>query len=234
MQNGSERLCMTASLEQFVEAVKKTVLANDKRVPPPGKGALYIRPLLLGSGAILGVAPAPEYTFLIYVSPVGDYRKVSLGLNMKVDHNYHLAHSGGAGGVKSCTNCSPIVKSLVEARSSGFSDVLFLDAVTGRNIKEASTFNIFIVKGLFEGLKAYRTEDGRITLFRPDQNAFRMQTGADRLCMTSPSSDQFVQAVKKTVLANKKWVPPPGKGSLYIRPLLIGTGAVLGIASAPE
>ncbi|KAH0894949.1 LOW QUALITY PROTEIN: hypothetical protein HID58_057378 [Brassica napus] len=305
------RLCMTpASLEQFVEAVKKTVLANDKRVPPPGKGALYIRPLHLGSGAILGVAPAPEYTFLIYVSPVGDYRKVSLGVNMKVDHNYHLAHSGGAGGVKSCTNCSPIVKSLVEARSSGFSDVLFLDAVTGRNIEEASTFNIFIVKvqerdvtvdelleaeeveanekyanvnweelgfsliptdymymskckqgesfsegeivpygdipispcagilnygqGLFEGLKAYRTEDGRITLFRPDQNAFRMQTGADRLCMTSPSSDQFVQAVKKTVLANKKWVPPPGKGSLYIRPLLIGTGAVLGIASAPE
>ncbi|CAN6819933.1 unnamed protein product [Brassica oleracea var. botrytis] len=145
MQNGSERLCMTpASLEQFVEAVKKTVLANDKRVPPPGKGALYIRPLHLGSGAILGVAPAPEYTFLIYVSPVGDYRKVSV--NMKVDHNYHLAHSGGAGGVKSCTNCSPIVKSLVEARSSGFSDVLFLDAVTGRNIEEASTFNIFIVK----------------------------------------------------------------------------------------
>ncbi|CAF1712189.1 BnaC08g09160D [Brassica napus] len=142
MQNGSERLCMTpASLEQFVEAVKKTVLANDKRVPPPGKGALYIRPLHLGSGAILGVAPAPEYTFLIYVSPVGDYR-----VNMKVDHNYHLAHSGGAGGVKSCTNCSPIVKSLVEARSSGFSDVLFLDAVTGRNIEEASTFNIFIVK----------------------------------------------------------------------------------------
>nr|VDD00883.1 unnamed protein product [Brassica oleracea] len=137
MQNGSERLCMTASLEQFVEAVKKTVLANDKKVPPLGKGALYIRPLLLGSGAILGVASAPEYTFLIYVSPVGDYRKVSL--NMKVDHNYHLAHSGGAGGVKSCTNCSPIVKSLVEARSSGFSDVLFLDAVTGRNIKEAST-----------------------------------------------------------------------------------------------
>lgn len=102
-----------ASLEQFVEAVKKTVLANNKRVricglmflfsvwfliiicsnrsslngviffigskvPPPGKGALYIRPLLLGSGAILGVAPAPEYTFLIYVSPVGDYHKVSM------------------------------------------------------------------------------------------------------------------------------------------------------------
>ena len=47
------------------------------KVPPPGKGALYIRPLLIGSGANLGVAPAPEYPFLIYASPVGDYHKVS-------------------------------------------------------------------------------------------------------------------------------------------------------------
>nr|VDC65005.1 unnamed protein product [Brassica rapa] len=149
MQDGAERLCMSSpSVEFFVEAVKQTVLANKKWVPPPGKGALYIRPLLIGSGAILGVAPAPEYTFLIYASPVGDYHKVSFsGLNLKVDHKSHRAHSGGTGGVKSCTNYSPVVKSLVEAKSSGFSDVLFLDAATGRNIEEASACNIFIVKG---------------------------------------------------------------------------------------
>lgn len=46
------------------------------QVPPSGKGSLYIRPLLMGSGAVLGLAPAPEYTFLIYVSPVGNYFKV--------------------------------------------------------------------------------------------------------------------------------------------------------------
>lgn len=46
------------------------------QVPPQGKGSLYIRPLLMGSGAVLGLAPAPEYTFLIYVSPVGNYFKV--------------------------------------------------------------------------------------------------------------------------------------------------------------
>ncbi|CAD5315106.1 unnamed protein product [Arabidopsis thaliana] len=134
MQTGAERLCMTPpTLEQFVEAV-----------PPPGKGTLYIRPLLLGSGATLGVAPAPEYTFLIYASPVGDYHKVSSGLNLKVDHKYHRAHSGGTGGVKSCTNYSPVVKSLLEAKSAGFSDVLFLDAATGRNIEELTACNIFI------------------------------------------------------------------------------------------
>jgi branched-chain amino acid aminotransferase len=46
-------------------------------VPPQGKGALYLRPLLMGSGPILGLAPAPEYTFLIYAAPVGNYFKVS-------------------------------------------------------------------------------------------------------------------------------------------------------------
>lgn len=49
-------------------------------MPPFGKGSLYIRPLLMGSGAVLGLAPAPEYTFLIYVSPVGNYFKVLLSL----------------------------------------------------------------------------------------------------------------------------------------------------------
>ncbi|XP_010461861.1 PREDICTED: branched-chain-amino-acid aminotransferase 6-like [Camelina sativa] len=148
MQAGAERLCMTSpSLELFVDAVKQTVLANKKWVPPPGKGTLYIRPLLIGSGDTLGVAPAPENTFLIYASPVRDYHKVSSGLDLKVDHKHHRAHSGGTGGVKSCTNYSPVVKSLLEAKSSGFSGVLFLDAATGRNIEELSACNIFIVKG---------------------------------------------------------------------------------------
>ncbi|CAN6811473.1 unnamed protein product [Brassica oleracea] len=61
-------------------------------------------------------------------------------------------------------------------------------------------------QGLYEGLKADRTEDGRIMLFRPDQNALRLQSGAHRLCMPYPSVDQFVSAVKQVVLANKKWV----------------------------
>ncbi|CAA7048354.1 unnamed protein product [Microthlaspi erraticum] len=149
MQTGAERLCMTSpSVEQFVEAVKLTVLANKKWVPPPGKGTLYVRPLLIGSGAILGLASAPEYTFLVYASPVGEYHKVSSGLlNLEVNHKYRRSHSGGTGGVKSCTNYCPVVKPFLEAKSSGFSDVLFLDAATGRNIEEISTCNIFIVKG---------------------------------------------------------------------------------------
>ncbi|KAH9755920.1 Branched-chain-amino-acid aminotransferase 2 [Citrus sinensis] len=60
-------------------------------------------------------------------------------------------------------------------------------------------------QGVYEGTKAYRTEDGRILLFRPDLNASRMKIGAERMCMPSPSVDQFVDAVKQIALANKRW-----------------------------
>jgi len=59
---------------------------------------------------------------------------------------------------------------------------------------------------LFEGLKAYRKQNGNILLFRPEENALRMQIGAERMCMPSPTVEQFVEAVKDTVLANKRWV----------------------------
>lgn len=59
---------------------------------------------------------------------------------------------------------------------------------------------------MFEGLKAYRKQDGNILLFRPEENGLRMQVGAERMCMPSPTVEQFVEAVKDTVLANKRWV----------------------------
>ena len=72
MKRGADRLCMPSpSNDQFVNAVKQI-----------GKGSLYVRPLLMGTGASLGVGPAPEYTFLIYCSPVGSYHKVSYGFQL--------------------------------------------------------------------------------------------------------------------------------------------------------
>lgn len=62
------------------------------------------------------------------------------------------------------------------------------------------------LQGLFEGMKAYRTVDGRILLFRPEENALRMINGADRLSMPALPVDAFVNAVKQTVIANKRWV----------------------------
>ncbi|RVW56334.1 Branched-chain-amino-acid aminotransferase 2, chloroplastic [Vitis vinifera] len=108
MQVGAERMCMPSpSIHHFVEAVKQTALANKRWIPPPGKGSLYIRPLLMGSGPVLGLGPAPECTFLIYACPVGNYFKVSAPLNLFIDDEYHRATRGGAGGVKAITNYSP-------------------------------------------------------------------------------------------------------------------------------
>lgn len=83
---------------------------------------------------------------------------------------------------------------------------------------------------VFEGLKAYRTKDGHINLFRPDQNAKRMVNSAKRMMMEPYPEDSFVEAVKKVVLANEDFVPPYGSGgSLYIRPFMIGTEPVVGV-----
>ena len=72
---------------------------------------------------------------------------------------------------------------------------------------------------VFEGLKAYTTEDGRIVTFRPDLNGERMENSARRLEMPVFSKERFIQAVKETVKANAAYVPPYGSGAtLYIRP----------------
>lgn len=87
----------------------------------------------------------------------------------------------------------------------------------------------------FEGLKAYRTKDGSINLFRPDENAKRMQRSADRVKMPRVPVDMFVDACIQVVKANEKYVPPYGSGAtLYLRPFLIGVGDNLGVRPAPE
>lgn len=145
---GAERMCMPApSVEQFVEAVKQTVLANKRWIPPFGKGSLYIRPLLLGSGAVLGLAPAPEVTFLIYVSPVGNYFKEGLApIQLQVETKYHRATPGGTGDVKTIGNYAPVLKVQRSAKVEGFSDVLYLDAINKKYLEEVSSCNIFVVK----------------------------------------------------------------------------------------
>ena len=87
----------------------------------------------------------------------------------------------------------------------------------------------------FEGLKAYRTKDGSIQLFRPDENAKRLQRTADRLLMPQVPTDMFVEACKAVVRANEEYVPPYGTGgTLYLRPLLIGVGDIIGVKPAEE
>ena len=95
------------------------------------------------------------------------------------------------------------------------------------HVSEASTA-LHYGQQAFEGLKAYRTKDGSIHLFRPNMNAERLQRTADRLLMPQVPTDKYIDAGKQGVRANEDYVPQYGTGAtLYIRPLLIGVGDVI-------
>ena len=87
----------------------------------------------------------------------------------------------------------------------------------------------------FEGLKAYRAKDGSIQLFRPDENAKRLQRSCERVLMPAVPEEKFIDACMQVVKANEKYVPPYGFGAtLYIRPFVIGIGNNIGVHPAPE
>lgn len=102
----------------FEDAVKKVISANSDYVPPVGIGSLYIRPLLIGTGAILGLGPAPSYTFLVYVSPVASYFKGGQlsPIDLVVEEDYHRAAPGGTGSTKCVGNYSPVLKVQLQAK----------------------------------------------------------------------------------------------------------------------
>ena len=102
MARSADRLRMPAyPTDLFVEAVKQVVAANQEFLPPYGSGAtLYIRPLLIGSGPVVGVHPADEYIFNIYVTPVGAYYKGGLTPTAYVTSEYDRAAHGGTGQAK--------------------------------------------------------------------------------------------------------------------------------------
>lgn len=102
------------------------------------------------------------------------------------------------------------------------------------SISEASTA-LHYGQQCFEGLKAYRTKDGKIQLFRPDSNGKRMQDSCRRILMPEVPVEKFVDACIKVVKANEHYVPPYGTGAtLYLRPFVIGVGDNVGVKPAPE
>lgn len=87
----------------------------------------------------------------------------------------------------------------------------------------------------FEGLKAFRGKDGKVRIFRLEENARRLQSSCDGIMMAKLPVDKFVEACKKIVKLNERFIPPYESGSsLYIRPLLIGTGAQVGVSPSKE
>ena len=97
---------------------------------------------------------------------------------------------------------------------------------------DPATMVLHYAQETFEGLKAYRTKDGRILLFRPEMNARRFANSNRRLCMPELSEDMFVEAVEALVSYEQDWVPAKEGTSLYIRPFMFATEAAVGVHPA--
>jgi branched-chain amino acid aminotransferase len=146
---GAGRLCMPAiPPERFVEVIREVVLRNADYVPPYGKGSLYVRPCLFGSGGVLGVAPAPECTFLVYASPVGRYFKSGfLPIKLEISRDFHRAAPKGTGNVKYIGNYASVMLPAKKTKARGFSECIYLDAREEKYIEEVGAANFFCIKG---------------------------------------------------------------------------------------
>ena len=135
--------------EMFREAVLKVVQLNKKYIPPYGEGAsLYIRPLLIGTGAEVGVKPAKEYMFIVFVGPVGPYFKEGFNpVKMQIVRDVDRAAPLGTGNIKVGGNYAASLRASVRAHDEGFASCIFLDAKEKKYIDEAGPANFFGIKG---------------------------------------------------------------------------------------
>ena len=134
--------------EVFKKAILKVVRMNKRFVPPYGSGAsLYIRPLLFGSGPQVGVKPADEYLFMVFVTPVGPYFKEGFKpVNMLLTKEFDRAAPQGTGRFKVGGNYAASLTSMKKAHEKGFANVLFLDSKEKKYIDECGPANFFGIK----------------------------------------------------------------------------------------
>ena len=144
----AERLCIPpVPQEMFMEAILEVVRDNADYIPPMGKGSLYIRPVIWGTGAVLGVKPAQSYTFLVFVSPVGHYFKNSeKSLHLKITNKFHRAAPRGTGGFKAIGNYAASLLPQKLAKKAGFDEVIYLNAANENFVEEVGSANLFILK----------------------------------------------------------------------------------------
>ena len=149
MALSTKRLCIPEmNLEYFLNAVEETLKDNIDYVPPYGKGSLYIRPIVWGTSPALGVKPVEVYTFMVFVSPVGPYFKGDIQpLNLKVSNKYHRAAPKGIGNAKAIGNYSASLLPLIEAKNSGFDEVIYLNAKDEEFVEEVGSANLFVLTG---------------------------------------------------------------------------------------
>ena len=149
MQSSAEYVMMQApSVELFTEAVERAVELNREYVPPYESGAsLYIRPLLIGVGPQIGVAPAKEFLFVVFVVPVGPYFKEGFKpTKVMLERHYDRAAPNGTGHIKVGGNYAAGMRSGEIAHQKGYSTAIFLDSKEKKYIDECGPANFFGIK----------------------------------------------------------------------------------------
>ena len=149
MQSTSRGILMPEMpTDKFVEMVKKVVKLNERFVPPYESGAaLYIRPLLIGTAAQVGVKPADEYSFIIFVTPVGPYFKgVFATTNFLITREFDRAAPHGTGTFKVGGNYAASLRASKWAHDAGYSAEFYLDAKEKKYIDECGAANFFGIK----------------------------------------------------------------------------------------
>eukprot|EP00871_Galdieria_phlegrea_P001827 jgi/Galph1/2645/GphlegSOOS_G1321.1 len=154
-EKNAERLQLSAARimmplipkEMFLDAIMRAVKDNIEYIPPYGSGgSLYIRPVLFGSGARVGLGPSEEYTFIVFVVPVGDYYKGGLSpVTALVMDQYDRASPRGVGNVKVGGNYAADLLPYMESKSQGYVVNLYLDPLERKYIEEFGTSNFIAI-----------------------------------------------------------------------------------------
>jgi branched-chain amino acid aminotransferase len=150
MQSSAYGIMMQeTTIELFREAIFKVVQMNKRFVPPHGTGAaLYLRPLLIGSGPKVGVKPADEYLFMVFVTPVGPYFKEGFNpVSIQIARDFDRTAPKGTGQYKVGGNYAASLRAGERAAKEGFASVLFVDSKEKKYIDEAGPANFFGIKG---------------------------------------------------------------------------------------
>jgi branched-chain amino acid aminotransferase len=180
MEQSAARLEMPVfPAERFLKAVEQVVAANRDYVPPYGSGAtLYIRPYMFGSSPVIGVKPAQEYQFRMFVTPVGPYFKGGAKpITIRVC-DFDRAAPNGTGHIKAGLNYAMSLHAIVDAHNQGFDENMYLDAATRTYVEETGGANFLFV-----------TKDG--TIVTPKSNSILPSITRRSLCYVAENYLHF-------------------------------------------
>ena len=150
MANSAKGIMMAVVPDElFFKAITTVIKMNKDYIPPYGTGAsLYLRPLLIGSGPKVGVKPADEYLFMVFVTPVGPYFKEGFSpVTVQIARDFDRAAPLGTGSIKVGGNYAASLYASERAHKEGFTSVLVLDAREKKYIDECGPANFFAIKG---------------------------------------------------------------------------------------